>query len=216
MAGTRQSFDHAWTPYLVVAIAVAVLVLGSIALVVMRYRVRGDGSSRAGTRPSWLGRAEAGWAVAVAIVAACVLSLTFRSQHDISALGSDPPAATVNVTAFQWGWRFDYGDGVVVVGNSNRPPTLIVPTGVLVRLNLASRDVIHSFWIPEQRFKRDAIPGRQSSFGLVFDDTPSEGRCAEFCGIDHATMDFHVLPASPEAFDAWLAKRRAAAAGSAS
>lgn len=213
MTGTRQSFDSAWGPYLIVGIVVAVLVIGAIVFAAVRYRVRGDGTSRGGGgRPRWLGKLEAAWAVAVAITVAALLTLTFRSQSDIAALGSDQPAATVDVTAFQWGWRFDYGAGAVVIGNGGRIPTLVVPTGELVRFHLTSRDVIHSFWIPEERFKRDAFPGRESSFGLVFDGSPSEGRCAEFCGIDHYRMDFHVLPVSPDAFDAWVTKRRSEAA----
>lgn len=209
--GTRESFASVWGPYLVVGLLVAALVLGAIAFAVLRYRVRAGRPARGdGGRPGWLGRLELACAVVIAIVVAGLLTLTFRSQSEISALGSDTPAATVDVTAFQWGWRFDYGSGVVVIGNGQRIPTLIVPTGELVRFNLTSRDVIHSFWIPEQRFKRDALPGRESSFGLVFDDTPGEGRCAEFCGIDHYRMDFHMLPVSPSSFRSWLAGKRSA------
>lgn len=212
MAGTREAFDHAWTPYLITAIVIGALVIGTMGFAVLRYRVRRDGSSR-GTRslPAWLSRAEVGYVVVVATIIAGALTLTFRSQSDIAALGSDPPAATIDVTAFQWGWRFDYGGGAVVIGNSDRQPTLIVPIGELVRFNLTSRDVIHSFWIPEESFKRDAFPEKTTTFGLVFDDTPSVGRCAEFCGIDHYRMDFNVLPVSPAAFESFLAKQRARA-----
>lgn len=217
--GTRESFDSIWDTYLVVGLVVAVLVLGTIAFVVLRYRDRGDGRAPRGDggRPSWLSRLEIGFVIAVAITVGLLLTLkTFPGQSRISALGSDAPAATIDVTAFQWGWRFDYGSGVVVIGNSGRIPTLVVPSGQLVRFNIRSRDVIHSFWIPEQRFKRDAFPGRETSFGLVFDDAPSEGRCAEFCGIDHYRMDFHVLALSPSSFQGWIAKKRSERATGAS
>jgi cytochrome c oxidase subunit II len=210
ITGTRDSFDTIWTPYLTIALAVMALVVGAIVFAVLRYRVRADGSRRRGpSRPSWLGRLEIGWAVAVAIVVVVLLTLTFRGQERISALASDEPAETVDVTAFQWGWRFDYGSGVSVVGNANRIPTMVVPTGELVRFNLTSRDVVHSFWIPEERFKRDAFPDRTTQFGLVFSADPSLGRCAEYCGLEHDRMDFHVLPVSPEAFTAWLDRERA-------
>ena len=193
--GTRESFDSVWGPYLAIAIAVAVLVLGTMLWVVLRYRVRGEDHGPAGDRPVWMKRLEAGWIVLVAAIVAVLLTLTFRSQEKISALGSDPPAATIDVTAFQWGWRFDYGSGVSVIGNARRIPTLVVPEGELVRFTLTSRDVIHSFWIPEERFKRDAFPSRETHFGLVFDGAGSTGRCAEFCGLDHYRMDFHVAAA---------------------
>jgi cytochrome c oxidase subunit 2 len=211
VTGTRENFDDVWSVYLPIAVAIAVLVIGTILVVAVRNR-RGRGRESR-ERAGWLGRVVYVWLAAVAAIVAVALTLTFRAQDDISALGSGKPAATIDVTAFQWGWRFDYGGGVSIVGNGQRPPTLIVPSGELVRFNLVSRDVIHSFWIPEERFKRDAFPDRESHFGLVFGDEPSEGRCAEFCGLEHYRMDFHVSPVSPGTFDEWLAKRRAEAAG---
>jgi cytochrome c oxidase subunit 2 len=208
MTGTRESFDSVWDPYLVVGIVVAVLVLGAMAFVVVRYRSRGGQRRGKGERPGWLSRLEIFWALAIAITVGVLLTLTFRSQEQISALGSDTPAATVDVTAFQWGWRFDYGSGVVVIGNGDRVPTLVVPIGVPVRFNLTSRDVIHSFWIPEERFKRDAFPERETHFDLIFGSTAGEGRCAEFCGLQHFRMDFHVLPLAPQDFEHWLELRR--------
>ena len=213
MTGTRESFDSIWTPYLVIAGVVATLVIGTIAYAVIRYRARGDSLPK--EPPPWFKRAEMVWVIAAAIVVAVALTLTFRGQERISALADEHPAVTIDVTAFQWGWRFDYGGGATVIGNGQRIPTLIVPTGELVRFNLVSRDVIHSFWIPDERFKRDAFPDRPTHFGLIFDDSPSEGRCAEFCGLDHYRMDFHVLPTSPDSFDTWLARQRAKAGGAA-
>jgi cytochrome c oxidase subunit II len=206
--GTRSDFGSVWSPYLYIALAVAVVVLGTLLWVVLRYRA-GGGSSSSRARPSWLKRLEAGWIVLVAAVVAILLTLTFRSQERIAALGSDPPAATIRVTAFQWGWRFDYGSGVVETGNNRRTPVLVVPEGVLVRFTLTSRDVIHSFWIPEERFKRDAMPGRVTDFGLVFDSIASTGRCAEYCGLYHSKMDFHVEPIPRDQFIRWLDLQRA-------
>ena len=204
--GTRESFDSVWTPYLAIAVCVAALVIATIVIVAFRNRARDGAATR--NRPGWLDRVVFVWLAAIAVVVAVTLTLTFRAQDDISALATDEPAATIDVTAFQWGWRFDYGDGVQVVGNAERVPTLIVPSGELVRFNLTSRDVIHSFWIPAERFKRDAFPDRVSHFGLVFGDSASAGRCAEFCGLDHYRMDFNVTPVSPEAFEHWLTERR--------
>jgi cytochrome c oxidase subunit II len=206
--GTRSDFGSVWSPYLYIALAVAAVVLGTLLFVVLRYRVRaGDSAPR--ERPSWLKRLEAVWIVLVAAIVAVLLTLTFRGQERIAALGSDQPAATIRVTAFQWGWRFDYGSGASVTGNSRRMPILVVPEGVLVRFTLTSRDVIHSFWIPEQRFKRDAMPGRVTDFGLVFDSTASLGRCAEYCGLYHTNMDFRVEPIPPDQFGEWLDRKRA-------
>ena len=69
---------------------------------------------------------------------------------------------------------------------------------------VTSSDVIHSFWIPDMLFKRDAIPGQVSAFDLQ----PRQlgtfvGRCAQFCGLDHAMMTFSVRVVPADEFDRW-------------
>jgi cytochrome c oxidase subunit 2 len=73
-------------------------------------------------------------------------------------------------------------------------------------LTVTSSDVAHSFWMPDMLFKRDAIPGRVTTFDL----TPSKlgtflGRCGEFCGLDHALMTFRVRVVAPADYKRWLA-----------
>ena len=93
---------------------------------------------------------------------------------------------TVEVVAFQWGWTFRH-DGRTVTGDDLHDPTLVVKAGRTIRFRIISRDVIHSFWIPSERFKRDAFPQRWTEFDLTFDRPGSYvGRCAEFCGLQHA------------------------------
>jgi len=69
--------------------------------------------------------------------------------------------------------------------------------------------VIHAFWIPGFRFKRDAIPGQENEFDVnVLDrtgDYPNTGVCAEFCGLDHAYMRFDVRIVTQEQFQSWVA-----------
>ena len=73
-----------------------------------------------------------------------------------------------------------------------------LPLGETAAIAVTSSDVNHAFWIPDMLFKRDAIPGRVTSFDL----TPSKlgtflGRCGEFCGLDHALMTFSVRVVPP-------------------
>ena len=77
---------------------------------------------------------------------------------------------------------------------------LTVPAGQVVEFVLRSRDVVHSMWIPDQRFKRYAYPDRTNRFDLTFGRLGTEtGLCAQFCGIDHAQMRFTVHVVSPDA-----------------
>jgi cytochrome c oxidase subunit 2 len=84
-----------------------------------------------------------------------------------------------------------------------------IPTNRPVVLKVTSRDVIHSFWVPNLQGKRDLIPGYttalwvQASRSGVF-----RGQCAEFCGVQHAHMAFDVVAESDEEFARWLDARR--------
>jgi cytochrome c oxidase subunit 2 len=99
----------------------------------------------------------------------------------------------VEVTAFQWGWRFSL-DGKQTIGDADRPPVLRLPAKEPIEFVLTSRDVIHSFWVPGERFKRDAFPGRTTRFTLTFDEPGVyRGHCAEFCGLLHSDMDFTLV-----------------------
>lgn len=113
-----------------------------------------------------------------------------------------PDAMVVEVTGFQWAWRFEYPAYGVITDQ------MYVPVGKQVLLQMTSNDVIHSFWVPEFRVKEDVVPGRITELRI----TPTlEGqykvRCAELCGTSHAYMENPVVIVSQEEFDAWMAER---------
>ena len=101
---------------------------------------------------------------------------------------------------------------VNTVGNSVEIPILVLPTNERIRFQVASADVIHSFWVPEFLFKLDVIPGNENGRDNVFEVTVREqgafvGRCAELCGTYHAYMNFEVRAVSGADYDAYLAAR---------
>jgi cytochrome c oxidase subunit 2 len=85
---------------------------------------------------------------------------------------------------------------------------LHVPAGRTVAFTLRTRDVVHSFWIPAVRFKRDAWPRTLQRFDLRFAPgaATSVGHCAQFCGLGHAAMVFTVHALAPGAFRAWAGR----------
>ena len=87
--------------------------------------------------------------------------------------------------------------------------TLIVPAGRNVRLTMNSKDVLHSFFVPDFRVKKDVIPGRYTSLWF---NAPAPGThqvyCTEYCGDGHSVMLNEVEVIEPEAFDAWVAAER--------
>lgn len=108
-------------------------------------------------------------------------------------------ALEVYVTGKQWMWKFAYPEGV------NSIATLYVPAGRPVKLILASRDVIHSFFVPDFRIKQDAVPGRLTTLWF---QAPEPGRhqilCTEYCGVSHSTMRGEVVVLSATDYERWL------------
>lgn len=104
-----------------------------------------------------------------------------------------PPAnaLTIQVMAKQWMWTFAYPNGRGSKG------VLYVPAGRPVRLSMTSRDVIHSFYVPEFRIKKDVLPGRTTE---VWFEARAPGAssvyCAEYCGEGHSTMRASVVALS--------------------
>jgi len=120
----------------------------------------------------------------------------------------------VGVVGFQWSWQFNYlNDGLTVTGRPGQPPELVLPIGEKVRFYETSPDVIHSFWVIPFLFKRDVIPGRLNSFAVTVDKLGVfQGKCTEYCGIDHDRMLFTVRAVTPAEYSAWLAQTKATAA----
>jgi len=110
----------------------------------------------------------------------------------------DPEAMVVYVTGQQWKWSFEYPNGVV-------SDELHIPVGKQIDLKMTSRDVIHSFWVPEFRVKQDLVPGRTTELRI----NPSligdyKVRCAELCGTSHYRMEQPVIVSDEADFNAWM------------
>jgi cytochrome c oxidase subunit 2 len=203
LVDTREKYDHLLGIYLPIGIAVAVLVFAVFLFALVRYRRRpgNDGMPSQKESSSWI---DAIWAMIVAATVGVLLYFSLSTESDVDQVSADP-GLQVNVTAYQWGWRFTYpATGVTEVGDNLSPPTLMVPTDTTVRFEVVSRDVIHSFWIPDLRFKKDVFPDRTNSFDLTFTAGAMQGRCAEFCGLHHANMLFGVQAMPPAEFESWL------------
>ena len=154
---------------------------------------------------------EALYTVVPFIIVAVLFYFTARDETYLDET-SGHPDVTVNVTAFQWSWKFDYPQsGVSVVGRPGQDPTLVIPKGKKILFNLNSTDVIHSFWVPAFLFKRDVVPGHPNHFEVTTTKTGSyAGRCAELCGVDHSRMLFNVHVVSPSEYQNFIAKNKPA------
>jgi cytochrome c oxidase subunit 2 len=156
-----------------------------------------------------------------------VLVFFYFTDRDQQAIDdrSQPADVVVDVRGKQWAWDFNYKKGDVVTGDVHEAgvqahltgaaidleqlPTLYLPVNKSVDLELNSRDVIHSFWVPAFLQKRDMIPGKTNYIRF----TPTregtyDGKCAELCGEYHSEMLFRVKVVSESEFTAHLDKLR--------
>ena len=207
-----QSVADLWVVFGVASAVVGLVVWGLVTWSVLRYRARGSSELPDQTH-GHLGLEIVWTALPIAIVVGLFV-LTYRTIGTVES-ATGPPAVSVRVTAFTWQWSFDYeGTGVTVVGERDRPPELVVPAGEPVHVTLVSADVDHAFYVPAFLFKRDAIPGHPSTFDFtVVAPGVYPGQCAEFCGLQHDTMQFTVRAVPRATFDAWLAAGGAAGNG---
>jgi cytochrome c oxidase subunit II len=208
-----------WNGAWLAALGVGVLVWGLIGWCVVAYRRKKDDVGL----PEQL-RYNVPIEILYTIVPLFMVAvLFFYTAGDESALldVSSKPDVTVNVVAKQWSWDFNYveagtfesGTQAELTGQPGvaaTAPALYLPVNKRVEFVLTSRDVNHSFWVPQFLQKLDVIPGKVNRFQVVPTELGTfEGRCAELCGAYHASMLFQVKVVSQAAYDAHLAELRA-------
>jgi cytochrome c oxidase subunit 2 len=151
-------------------------------------------------------RLEIAWTVIPTVIVTFLAVYSWIVLDDIEAKDSD--RMKLEVTAQQFAWDFNYPEAGVT------SKELHVPVDQQLELQLRALDVIHSFWVPEWRIKRDLVPGAP---GASIDDnvvvTPDrEGTysviCTELCGIGHSTMRAKVVVESEEDFQQWLTQQQ--------
>jgi cytochrome c oxidase subunit II len=196
--------------WLMLALCTVVYVAVLLALAWALSRRRRDDDEHADAA-RWMTR----WVTGATIVTAITL-VVLTVSSEVAGRGlitpRGPGAITVDVIGHQWWWDFQYRD-VTPSDIVNSPNELHIPVGIPVALDLSSRDVIHTFWVPNLQGKRDLIPGQVNRMWLQADRPGTyRGQCAEFCGHQHAKMAFIVVAEPMEQFQSWLRQQRAPAA----
>jgi len=199
-----EDIDRVWNGFLAAGVVVGLLVFALLVYVMIRFRRRSATLPRQRREHIPL---EITYTLLPLVIVAGLFGVTFGSLQALDEAG-DEPDVTVEVVGFQWQWQFDYpASGVSVVGTEAERPVLVLPASSTVQFRLSSIDVIHSFWIPGFRYKRDVFPNQTQVFqvdvGPRTGDFPNRGICAEFCGLDHHKMRFDVRVVTPEDFTSW-------------
>jgi cytochrome c oxidase subunit 2 len=191
-----------WLIFTCAALGLAAVVWALIIYAAIRFR-RTERNPQPRSQKANNAALEIAWTVVPLLIVVGLFAVTYRIEAGVEALASGA-RVRVAVNGFRWGWTFAYADGPRITGTALHPPELVLPVNATAEIAVTSSDVVHSFWIPDMLFKRDAVPGRVS----VFDLTPTKpgtyiGRCGEFCGLDHALMTFSVRVIPQDEYARW-------------
>lgn len=203
-AGIQASSIHTlWSVMLWTCAVVFIAVLGVLLFALVRgirNRSEADPSFPPEKTVSRVVGVAVGLTVTILLLLLVASVLTGRRLASLHASS----AVTIAITGHQWWWEIQYEDSIpnrrVMTANE-----LHIPTNRPVVLKVTSRDVIHSFWVPNLQGKRDLIPGYTTALWLQA-DRPGvfRGQCAEFCGLQHAHMALDVIAESDQEFERWL------------
>jgi len=177
-------------------------------------------------------RLEIIWTVVPALILVAIAVPATFVLLSINALPK--PDVIVDIHGSQWKWHYSYADQNIAfysnlkadsrnasrLGSPAAPDTvpyylrdvdnpLVLPVGEHIRLRITSDDVIHSWWVPDLGFKRDAIPGYINEADIVVDKPGFyRGQCAELCGAGHGFMPIVVQAVTAEQFTTWIAQMK--------
>jgi cytochrome c oxidase subunit 2 len=204
-SGQAKSIDTLWDVLLIASIPVFVMVETVVLFSVWKFRMRPGEELLDGPPIHGNTRLEIIWTAIPAILLVGLCTYAFVVLEDVEAAPSQP-AMNVRVVGQQFAWTFYYPQG----GKEVASPQLYLPVNRPVKFTLQSRDVIHDFWVPAFRIKKDAVPG----LNITYRVTPNRVGtydivCAELCGLGHAVMraSVHVVPR--DQFDKFLSDLRA-------
>lgn len=208
-AGAQAASIHSlWHLFLYVCVAVYVITIAFLiaALIKAKRRVEPVTDERTERRMT-IAVSTGGVLTAITLIGLLISDVA--TGHTIGTLGAHgTPALEIEVIGHQWWWEVTYpnaeSDKIIKTANE-----IHIPTGRAILVRVATRDVIHSLWMPNLNGKRDLIPGRVNKFWIEA-DRPGvfRGQCAEYCGLQHANMALVVVAESPADFDRWQEHQR--------
>jgi len=193
-----------WWLFLGVCTAVLLAVAVAVTLALFRRGRRAVEAPPADGEPRKVRAVAAATAVTAVTLLVLLVSSVYVSSVTSLMPGSERQPITVDVVGHQWWWEFRYRDPqasrTFTTANEMR-----IPVGRPVIIRAMSRDVIHSFWVPNLHGKIDLVPGRTNTLWIQADQPGAfRGQCAEFCGLQHAKMAFFVIAEPEDRFAAWV------------
>jgi len=201
-----RSIASTWWLMFALAVAVYIVVAALIGVAILRRGPKVEEERRRRFENRFI--AIGGLVIPIAILGITAVATVVVANELAPSSAAAEPQVQITVKGEQWWWRIDYPQERIVTANE-----IHVPIGQRVDITLVSDNVIHSLWVPELNGKADLIPGQVNHLRFTATKTGRfDGRCAEFCGIQHARMEFVVFVDSAQDYQKWVATNRAATA----
>jgi cytochrome c oxidase subunit II len=198
------------SPFFWVAVVVGAGVVGMTIYVAVRFRERpGDDRSPVQTHGNIV--LEVSWTIIPFLILAVMAVPTVATIFNLAKIPKGPNVIHVAVDARQWFWQYEYTDKGTQFYTANE---MHIPIGQPVVLTLTSKNVIHSFWVPELAGKKDVVPGHPNTLTIEADRAGTfTGQCAEYCGLSHANMRLRVIAESKTDYEAWVRQQQTPLSG---
>jgi cytochrome c oxidase subunit 2 len=201
--------------YIGISIPVVAIFLGvelSLVWVIFKYRRSRQPAGYVVPQVHGNTRLEIVWTVIPLIIVLAIAAYSFDEL-----LASFQPInnqqMTVLISGHQFGWTYDYGNGVVVHQEGTLAGDVtpfVVPVDTLIKLQFRGTDVIHSWWVPAISGKTDAVPGYDNFSWMKINQVGTwRGECAELCGVGHSTMQIIVQAMTQSDFNNWMDQQKA-------
>jgi cytochrome c oxidase subunit 2 len=188
-------------PFFWVAVVVGAAVVGMTIFVAVRFRERPD-DDRSPVQTHGNIVLEVSWTIVPFLILAVMAVPTVATIFDLAKIPKGPNVIHVNVDARQWFWEYEYTDKGAQFFTANE---MHIPVHQPVVLTLTSKNVIHSFWVPELAGKKDVVPGHPNTLTIEADRPGTFlGQCAEYCGLSHANMRLRVIAQTKADYEAWV------------
>ena len=214
----NTAIDSLWDKLLFWGTVVFVVVESILIYTIIRFRRRSDSDEPKHVHGNTI--LEITWTVAPALILVLIAIPTVRTIF-VTQARAVPNALQVEVIGHQWWWEFRYPQYTNQLANG-RVDTLVtandlyIPIGRTVNFTLKTKDVIHSFWIPQLGGKRDLVTNHTNYLWFTPDSSLTtsvyNGSCNEYCGASHANMRFRTFVVTPTEFDGWVSHQLAPAA----
>jgi cytochrome c oxidase subunit II len=194
---TAEQTDNLYWGFCCLSALVMLVVFGPMIYWLFKYR-NGRPADRSPVVLPQL-EMEVTWTIAPTVI--MMVFFVWSAKQYFNVERPPPNAREVYVVAKQWMWKIQHPEGNREINE------LHVPEGRIIKLIMASQDVIHSFYLPAFRIKQDVVPGRYTTEWFKADKVGTFHLfCAEYCGTSHSHMIGHVIVMTPADYQAWLAR----------